>query len=191
MGRKMMDNRKLEDLGYERILVLMTFMSDMTMFRFAKALGIKINHLRVLLNLYLYDRPMRMDELGGLRFRFHHKRMLILETRGYVESELVHGVKMLVSGEVDADFTRYRLTYEGKVLVECYYGAINRVMDKFRDYNMHEVFSDIDEVIKLGFSEFGYDLDRDIYGRDVSSRGFVVKYGDEQEEDEDEDYRSC
>ena len=171
MGREMMDNRKLEDLGYERILVLMTFMSDMTMFRFAKALGIKINHLRVLLNLYLYDRPMRMDELGGLRFRFHHKRMLILETRGYVESELVHGVKMLVSGEVDADFTRYRLTYEGKVLVECYYGAINRVMDKFRDYNMHEVFSDIDEVIKLGFSEFGYDLDRDIYGRDVIVTG--------------------
>ena len=188
MGRKTMDNKKLDELGYERILVLMTFMGDMTMFRFAKALGIKINHLRVLLNLYLYDRPMRMDELGGLRYRFHHKRMLILETRGHIESELVHGVKMLVSGEVDADFTRYSLTYEGRVLVECYYGAINKVMDKFREYNMHEVFSDIDEVIKLGFSEFGYDLDNDIFGRDVSSRGFVVKTGDEKEEEDEEDY---
>lgn len=44
MGRKTMDNKKLDELGYERILVLMTFMGDMTMCRFAKALGIKINH---------------------------------------------------------------------------------------------------------------------------------------------------
>lgn len=163
------ENKVFHQLDWNKQMANVCYIQSMASIMYAKALKISVQDLNMLIALYTIDRPMRAKEFAALSFVRTHKKLMPLIVKGYIQATQTIGRKRLNKGsEMESLCFMYYLTYEGRILIDCYYGAMFKILDNFRLYKLGDIFFDVHEVIKMGFAEYGYDLSADIYDKPQS-----------------------
>lgn len=142
-----------------------SYLHNLSGLLFSKGLNIKWSDFGALLAMYVLDRKVSYLELEKCVIGLTRKSVQHLEVRGFVvmdESSVdeVHGSKTAKTRRLNSIRRTYlySLTYEGRRLLDCYYSVLGEIVDSFRMYDIEEIFSDIEGILRTGSELRGYKM---------------------------------
>ena len=145
------------DLDWMQQLPVIGYISSIAQRMLSLHLGCTERELQFLLVMYALERPVVLRDFYDRNF--HHKQMMLLISKGLVA----------IAGEFNPYTKReyrsysYELSYESKVIIDCYYGALKIMLESIGKLKIEDVFGSIHDIIHYGYEEAGYDIDKDIY----------------------------